>query len=693
MSILLPTKEEHQENDIVQSRAAHQETHTTKTSSFPLLSAAVEVATSAYARSDSFVHLTALNIINNICGLLDESIHALIDDCVVEQQLLFTNLCQRLVEKYQNLVTAVLTTNSTFTRSSTATLSIKESTNATATAAITAEVLNVLDQLHFLNNMFQCGVRSLNVWLCEWILRYVIFDPLMAKIASYGATSTSTESSPTAKNKHCTEKRVIAQVAAYFLSQIILIIDYKPFSRMCAVAILHPLSPAAAAGKTTVTSKHYALTQALNDIVQCVHQEGSDIQNPFPITKNRCREGLLRLLTGIDGDSRFITAAMLVQSIIDCDAVSDGLLSKIAVLPNNSRVIERAEGESNCKESERIRDLTALSNHLERSLHGFLSRTSQSISAMKCAGSLAITVTRRILRRALLGQKIYDNKVADSFIHAWFDSSLIISGLRDSLIKAAEKVSKFRHLSGLSNLFIEIMQDEIQRWYSFDKITATQTLVRSFRCSDEHSIMEFVDCLVKIDHELSLSDIDDARETIRLFLLLRSLNMIFTEAKDFWKTKREDLTTNTIHLLIRERDNMINETISHIGGMDESCPAVGSEIDLKGKPVFPFVSSWGELDELRRSSNPKVRRHVGDKRNLRVDGNDNGNFMLVLDLRSVLVVKKTISSDGGSLGIVVCGCLIRHVLAAATEEDWMHIIVRQGREIGIPLECGSMAFR
>jgi len=260
MSILLPTKEEHQENDIVQSRAAHQETHTTKTSSFPLLSAAVEVATSAYARSDSFVHLTALNIINNICGLLDESIHALIDDCVVEQQLLFTNLCQRLVEKYQNLVTAVLTTNSTFTRSSTATLSIKESTNATATAAITAEVLNVLDQLHFLNNLFQCGVRSLNVWLCEWILRYVIFDPLMAKIASYGATSTSTESSPTAKNKHCTEKRVMAQVAAYFLSQIMLIIDYKPFSGMCAMAILHPLSPAAA-GKMTETSKHYALTQ------------------------------------------------------------------------------------------------------------------------------------------------------------------------------------------------------------------------------------------------------------------------------------------------------------------------------------------------------------------------------------------------------------------------------------------------
>jgi hypothetical protein len=142
--------------------------------------------------------------------------------------------------------------------SSTATLSIKENTNATATAAITSEVLNVLDQLLFLNNLFQCGVRSLNVRLCEWILRCVIFDPLMVKIASYGATSTSTESSPTAKNKHCTEKRVIAQVAAYFLSQIILIIDYKPFSRMCAVAILHPLSPAAA-GKTTETSKHYAL--------------------------------------------------------------------------------------------------------------------------------------------------------------------------------------------------------------------------------------------------------------------------------------------------------------------------------------------------------------------------------------------------------------------------------------------------
>ena len=83
-------------------------THTMNKSSFPLLSAAVEVATSAYARSDSFVRLTALNIINNICGLLDEFLHGLIDECVVEQQLLFTNLCQCLVEQYQNLVTAVL---------------------------------------------------------------------------------------------------------------------------------------------------------------------------------------------------------------------------------------------------------------------------------------------------------------------------------------------------------------------------------------------------------------------------------------------------------------------------------------------------------------------------------------------------------------------------------------------------------
>jgi hypothetical protein len=652
---------------------------TTTITSFPLLSAAVEVAVSPYAKSDSFVRLTALNIIINICGLLDESIHALIDDCVVEQQHLFTHLCQGLMEQYRTIVSLVLTATGT-------------SNDDSTTTATTAEVLNLLDQLHFINNLFQCGVRSLNVRLCEWILRYVVFDPLMQKIA------TSSSSSIHSNNKIIfTEQQVMAHVAAYFLSQMLLIVDYKPFSRMCAVAILHPLSPAAAtaSGKAIEASKNYAVTQALNDIVQGNHQDVSDLHPLLPVIKNKCREGLLRLLTGVDGDSSFFTAAMLVQTIIDSDAVSDALILKLGVLPT-TMVIQGEEanepsttdGLAITKES-KCNNLTA-SSHLEDSLHIFLSRMTKSYSAMKCAGSLAITLSRRILRGALQSQQT--NKEADSFVNHWWDSSALLIGLRSALIKVAEKVSRFRYMAGLSSLFLEIMQAEVQRWYGSDNMKATQALVLSFRCSDEQSIMQSVDYLVRNYHDLS-SDIEDAREAVRLFLLLRSLNSIFAEAKESWKNKPEAISPNTVHLLVRVRDTLINENIARIGGIDEVGPAIGTEVDLKGKTVFPFVSSWEELDEIRRSLNPTVRRHMGDIRYLRGEEQDNRNFLLVLDPVSIFVVKKVASSDDGSRGIIVCGCLLRNVIAAATENDWMHVIIRQGEDVGIPLDSGSMAFR
>ena len=41
------------------------------------------------------------------------------------------------------------------------------------------EIGELQDQLYFINDLLQCGVRPLNVRLCEWLLRRVVFSPLL----------------------------------------------------------------------------------------------------------------------------------------------------------------------------------------------------------------------------------------------------------------------------------------------------------------------------------------------------------------------------------------------------------------------------------------------------------------------------------------------------------------------------------
>jgi len=545
---------------------------------------------------------------------------------------------------------------------------------------LVTEVMNLLDQLHFLNDIFECGVRSLNVRLCEWILRDVVFDPLMQRIA--------VKKVETLSGDKFSEEQAMAHVAVYFLSQMFLTIEYTPFCRMCAVAILHPFSPASLHfGGKVETSKDYALTHALNNIVQGhVHNlEAKETKEKdgtkLPVTSNPCRIELLSLLKGCGGDARLIPAVMLMQSIVDCNAISDALISKLAILSNfgEQEVAPAGATQSTVAKSNEITP-----SEFENSLYSFLSKTKFSYLAVKCVGSFAITLTRRTLRKAIVENK------AES-ITPWWDDSILLSGIRSALTQVAEKTTFFRNSAGLSTLFVDIMQAEVRRRYSFDtNKNVDQSLLLSFRCANEQTVKQSVDYLVRERGDLS-SEIEDARSAVRLFLLLRSLNSIFMDAEKNWKNKSQVISVDAVDLLVKGRDTVINENIARIGGK-ELGPAIGTEVDLKGRTFFPFVNSWRELDQLRMSLNPTVRRHMGDARHLRGEAHENGHFVLVLDPLLIFVARR-LSDGDSSRGVILCGCSLRNVIATATEKDWLHIIVRQGEDVGIPIHSGSMAFR
>jgi hypothetical protein len=149
-------------------------------STFPLFTAAVTAAASDYARTDSFIRLTALNIVVNVCKIQHDAIRRVIGDSVDEQRALLTILTSRLVDQISLL--HKLTTGPVVAPS--------------RSDALNGAIGELQDQLYYINDLLQCGVRPLNVRLCEWLLRRVIFSPLMAGMLTKFAADSQSAQTP-----------------------------------------------------------------------------------------------------------------------------------------------------------------------------------------------------------------------------------------------------------------------------------------------------------------------------------------------------------------------------------------------------------------------------------------------------------------------------------------------------------------
>ncbi|GMH87319.1 hypothetical protein TL16_g10816 [Triparma laevis f. inornata] len=415
-------------------------------STFPLFTAAVRAASSEYAETDSFVRLTALNIVVNVCKIEHDAIRRVIGESVEEQKVgfnlfaLLTVLITRLNKHIQHIST------------------ITAADPPADHNSIADAIGEIQDQLYFINDLLQCGVRPLNVRLCEWILRKVVFSPLLKNFVTselIPIKSTPTppvspllQASPTpnvptpslppsGKNinnpidlvtplKTAAEPRTLSfstsnspqtpsslpfpgtivgkrewennpddsterslnssdnattaspstpstpgvklkiqyrvrwkgdpddgsmdetKTSLWVLAQLFLAFEYKPFLRMVAVALLHPLSPAegwedsSSLDAQTIDDSEYVLTPALHGIVQnrCVlkHNEGEGTAanaaaDAVVVVENAYRKALMKMVSGAYGTEIFLPANMLLNALVECKAVGSVILSSLKVLP------------------------------------------------------------------------------------------------------------------------------------------------------------------------------------------------------------------------------------------------------------------------------------------------------------------------------------------------------------------------
>ncbi len=161
---------------------------------FPLFTAAINAASSDFAKTDRMVRSTALNIVVNVCKIQHDAIRRVIGDSVDEQRILLHALTTRLLDQIRELKQ----------------LTVGRTVDAARCDEIAGVSEELQDQLWFINDLLQCGVRPLNVRLCEWLLRRVVFTPLMQgmKQVITIAPQASSESPSEGPNEKSTPKGV-----------------------------------------------------------------------------------------------------------------------------------------------------------------------------------------------------------------------------------------------------------------------------------------------------------------------------------------------------------------------------------------------------------------------------------------------------------------------------------------------------
>jgi hypothetical protein len=71
---------------------------------FPLFSATLETATCVYAQSDSFVHISCLNLIVDLLQIGNEPIQDWIRQAESEQRHLASHVCELLLRRYRRII-------------------------------------------------------------------------------------------------------------------------------------------------------------------------------------------------------------------------------------------------------------------------------------------------------------------------------------------------------------------------------------------------------------------------------------------------------------------------------------------------------------------------------------------------------------------------------------------------------------
>jgi len=653
---------------------------------FPLLHSSIQVLSSAFAKSDAFVHITALNIILNLCQIPLGHIRTVIGEAVVDQQILLSHLCQRLVSRYRRIAHM--------------TVGIA-SGDPSRSSALSKEIADLQDQLQFVNDLLWCGIRPLNVRVCEYILRRVLFQVVLPGLLMHKRKSVPSRADadgcPIVDDPIIKEGEGMAQASVVFLTHLFLTLEYAPLLKMTAVAVLHPYSPAnwTTLPKTDGGGDEYVMTSTLNAIVNGKFtvikgisqselgatddgsKNGTDGSSMHAVN-NPYRLVLISLVRSDMGYRRFIPAAMLLQSILDAEDLDGDFLAAISLLSTYSA--ESSNGSE-----------TTISD-FESALSAFFTRKHRpnlrASLAIECGGSLALSMLSHLI------VAMTDNGRVFEYFHDRFVSSPLVTGIAKARAEYATQTKKISRAAELSDSFIDLIELEMSRRYVLiPGENGSKQRVCDLNANDVHNLMKSIaEILVQKMRETSINEIEDAKFATRAMFYFRSMGRVLVEIhqrlssfigphslSSRWGEDAFEISTVEV---------MEDEYIE-LGGQKER-PALGTDLDVRGRTFFYFTPSLTGINPHQAASDRK-RRLAQELISIAKPGQS--ELLIVLDPTDLFVLKPNLNDGSCNRGTILCCASLDSVIAAVPDKEWLHIAVRQTEDVGIFIRNGNMSLR
>ena len=727
-------------------------------SKFPLFQAAVEVASSSIdvALSDNLVHTTAMNIILNVCQLQNTEIRSAISDSHQEQSIFVSSICHELNLLYQDIIAAVLNHDDAANANDDDSLDSNDET-------IKAKVQKLDDRFCFLNDLLWCSIRNLNVKLCESIMQQFIYKTLMQNIllssndeedededvvssqddcsiiASDNNNEQTKKEKTTAKKEkiHKQTKSTHMQTSLYVLAKIFMTIDYVPLLKMIAVAILHPYSPLSdQLEEMERQGNEYIMTPALNAIAQndfvvvsssavindesnsnfsnalmeesttliieseCSSDQDDDSNISIAVSSNMYRASIIHHLSGLSGSKGFMVAAMLLESIIEVEAIDYQMLKMLEVVPcyvkDDLEISSKGSADDDFSAEDKE---TTISSAFEDAIGSFFATFPKSWTNDT---SLSFDIATSLLTRFL--SSLFKSFIEDGATVSRFRERILSSSLQKGITAArkdaVEECKSYQGMANLSLLFPELLTMEISSLYDYTNGSSNDQAESLTSCNLRKvnaSHLKNTPSLFTVSNVKQETDeVKDAQFSIRKVLLLRLLDEVSQEVANRVSDMLENHVSASAPLLLKDELFSfrticpMSEEISVIGAIQKK-PTVGANMSIKDKSYFYFSPSLAITNNQGNRRKKFVmtendrRRQIADK--ILVQSSSKTEMTLVVDSEAIYVLKP--KSKLLKSGTILCYTNLQNILAVAPDEQWLHIAMRNVEDVGVLIQKGK----
>lgn len=454
------------------------------------------------------------------------------------------------------------------------------------------------------------------------------------------------------------------------------------------------------------------------DVISCSLVDGlhdnynddSDSDVSIVAWSNPYRGAFLTFLNKTHGYQLFSMAATLLQTIMESDAVDYELLKLLRIVvgysnnaDNGDGFSETSQGGSDLGDPCRSSFESALGSFFQTLETPTICSTNLINYAIDCAISLLLCYVNPLVQCMTEEGRSFHN-----FDERFF-SSILIRTIIASKKKFATDCERLINVQVMKEMFPQLFEEEIKKSYEVISGETGVTQVKIYRHlkkSGSSILRKKIKYFAYKDNGGStVNQPQEARFAVRMMLYFRAVHKVLFELHhSLRKVAESDSSLNHKDYLALQVGTFDEATIEIIRVGDfQDRPRVGTDITIGDRRHFLFSPSLGLSDgqqnTLTKMSDVAHGNYLTDKDKRRqladeilIRGSSRSPMAVVAGDKDLFVLKLRPSFELsllGNSGTILCRTPWHNILALATDNEWLHIAMKQVEDVGVLIRKGK----